>query len=158
MIALEKGFKDLKVTTALWMLATILGNPFYNVLAFLICDSLGFSESVSTNTTQVDMSMYFIIVLLIFLIRYVVYRLIYLSKLTYKMDTYYFVEVFFERHKYQVISLFTFFMWASEVEGNIAGFLYFPITILLLCSVSVLTIVRLFKMKKYLDSRVSNEK
>lgn len=149
----DKTWKEISPWTPVWFVATIIGNPFYNVVAFYLCDMLGYAWSPSTNVTQVNVVVFALILFGIFLIRYVVYRLIFVFKLKDQMTTPFFFEVFMERHKFQIISSATFFMWAGEVEGNIAGFLYFPVSAVLFLSIGVITFFRLFRMQKHLDKK-----
>ncbi|MGL1885454.1 MAG: hypothetical protein OCD76_02970 [Reichenbachiella sp.] len=147
----ERQWNELKPLSLLWLIVAIIGNPIYNVLAYFTCTELGFSTDVSTNVVQVDKGMYVIILFIVFLLRYVIYRILYVAKLKDQMTTPFFLEVFVERHKFQVISALTFFMWFGEVDGDVAGFFYLPITLVLTFSVSVITFFRLFRMQKHLD-------
>ncbi|PIB33943.1 hypothetical protein BFP72_00090 [Reichenbachiella sp. 5M10] len=151
----QKKLSEVRPWSILWLLVAIFGNPVYNVMAYGICHALGYYTDLSTNVTQVVVGQYVLILLIVFGLRYVVYRVIYVIRLKDQMTTVFFLEAFAERHKYQWISLITFFMWASEVEGNIAGFIFFPVTLLMTLTVTVITINRLFKMSKYLDTQRS---
>lgn len=147
----ETTWRQLSPWSPLWLLATIFGNPVYNVLAYFLCTGLGFSFEVGTNTTQVSLGFYILILLIVFLLRYVIYRIVYVVKLKDQMTTLFFLEAFTQRHKFQLISLVTFIMWTNPVEGNIAGFIYFPVTILMSFTVLIVTLNRLYRMGKYLD-------
>ncbi|MBU2915164.1 hypothetical protein [Reichenbachiella agariperforans] len=150
----DKKLSEVKPWAILWLLAAVFGNPVYNVLAYMICDGLGYSAEVSTNVTQVSTGLYIVILLMIFGVRYVVYRIVYVVRFKEQMTTLFFIEAFAERHKFQLISLVTFFMWMGEVEGNVAGFFYFPITLGLTLTVTIVTINRLFRMSKYLAKNI----
>ncbi|UXP33794.1 hypothetical protein N6H18_07510 [Reichenbachiella agarivorans] len=147
----EKKFSEISPWSLLWLLATIFGNPIYNVIVYLILIQVGAYIEVSTNVTLVSQSYFILFLLIIFGVRYVAYRIFYVVRLKDQMNTAFFVEAFLERHKFQVVGMVTFLMWTHEVEGNIAGFIYFPVTILLTLSVSIVTLNRLLKMRKYLD-------
>ncbi|MCV9388707.1 hypothetical protein [Reichenbachiella ulvae] len=151
MYLFEKTWKELSLWSPLWLLAAIFGNPVYNVVAYYVCIELGYYQDLSTNVVQVNLGFFILVLLILFALRYVIYRIVYVVKLKDQMTTWFFLEAFAERHKFQLISLATFFMWISEVEGNVAGFIYFPITIVLTLSVSVITLNRLLKMGKYLE-------
>tara|TARA_B110000902_G_C14018249_1_gene479272 strand:- start:399 stop:671 length:273 start_codon:yes stop_codon:yes gene_type:complete len=64
-----------------------------------------------------------------------------------------FLYIFAERHLFQAIGLLSFLIWISPLEGNIIGFIVFPLTILLGLIVSLITLIRLLKMKKILITK-----
>lgn len=151
MYLFDKKWKEVSPWSPFWLLAAIFGNPVYNVMAYYACIELGFFYDIGTNVVQVCLGFFVLVLLILFGLRYVIYRIAYVVKLRDQMTTVFFLEAFLERHKFQLISLCTFFMWTYEVEGNVAGFIYLPITILLTLSVSVITLNRLFKMGMYLE-------
>lgn len=154
-VLLAKSFKEVSPLTILWLVAAIFGNPFYNMVGYLLLANFGFSDSVGINAEQVNLGMFILLLLIVFALRYVIYRLIYLKKSRFIMNTPYFIETFMERHRWQVISLVTFLMWSSEVEGNIAGFIYFPVTIVMILTVSVVTFVKFIRWDKNLEKKIS---
>jgi hypothetical protein len=120
------------------------------MLAYIICNELDFGESKGTNVYQVNIFAFLAILILIFLVRTLIYSLIFTSKehpFTAKGSSS-FLYVFSERHLFQAFGLFSFFIWISPLEGNIIGFFVFPLTLILGLVVSIITFVRVLKTKK----------
>ena len=136
------------------LVVSIVGNPFYQMMAYVICLENGFGTEQSTNVFQVNIFPFILILILIFFVRLFIYTIIFSSK-AYPFsikgkDS--FLYVFAERHVFQVIGILSLIIWLSPQEGNITGFIVFPLTIILGVIVSSITLVRLLKMKKILKS------
>ncbi|MEO9964649.1 MAG: hypothetical protein ABJF11_02600 [Reichenbachiella sp.] len=147
----EKAISEVKPITWFWLIGAIFGHPFYNVLAYLICTGQGWYIDTSTNVTLINMPIYVVSLLLIFVLRFAYHRWKLASKI--KMNFWFSLEVFAQRKAFQTIGLLTFLMWAGEVEGNIAGFIYFPITILLGTIISILNLKRLRTIAHYISTQ-----
>ncbi len=64
-----------------------------------------------------------------------------------------FLYIFSERHIFYIIGLLPLLVWTSPLEGNIIGFIVFPLTILLGMIVSIITFIRLIKTKQILITK-----
>lgn len=140
---------------AFFLLLTIIGNPFYHMISYLICSGFDLGTFQSTNVFQVDSLAFISILVLIFFVRLLIYSLIFTSK-AYPFSikgVNSFLYIFSERHLFHVISLLSFSIWLSPLEGNIIGFIVFPITIILGLIVSIITFIRLLKTKKILMTK-----
>ncbi len=138
-----------------FLLISIVGNPIYQMISFIICSELGFRASKGTNVYQVNLFAFILILVFIFLIQLLIYTLIFSSK-EYPFSvkgSNSFLYIYSERHLYQVIGLWTFLIWSSPLEGNIVGFIVFPVTLLLGLIVSIITFIRLLKTKKILITK-----
>jgi len=134
---------------------SIVGNPFYQMISYIICSELGFGASKETNVYQVNLFAFIIILIFFFLARLLIYAIIFSSK-EYPFSVEgnnSFLYIFAERHLFQAIGLLSFLIWISPLEGNIIGFIVFPLTILLGLIVSLITLIRLLKMKKILITK-----
>jgi hypothetical protein len=138
---------------AFLLIISIIGNPFYQMGAYLICDELNFGSSERTNVFQVNLFVFTLILVLIFLVRLFIYTMIFSSKeypFSVKGNDS-FLYLFAERHLFQGIGLISFLTWASPLEGNIIGFIVVPLTLLLGLVLSIITFIRILKMKKILS-------
>ena len=135
---------------AFFLLVSIVGNPFYQMAAYLICSELDLGASQGTNVYQADPWAFILILVLIYLVRLLIYSFIFTSN-EYPFSvkgTKSFLYIFSERHMFQAIGLLSLFVWLSPLEGNIIGFIVFPLTVLLGLAVSIITFVRLLKTRK----------
>jgi hypothetical protein len=144
-----------QIKYASFLILSIIGNPFYQMMSYLICSNLGLGASKSTNVFQVNPMAFIFILLLVFFIRLLIYSLIFTSK-EYPFSvkgSNSFLYIFSERHLLQIIGLLSFFIWLSPLEGNIIGFIVFPATIILGLIVSIITFNRLLKTKEILITK-----
>jgi len=133
-----------------FLLVSIVGNPFYQMISYIICSELGFGASKGTNVYQANLFAFILILVFIFLARLLIYALVFSSK-EYPFSVEgnnSFLYIFSERHLFQAIGLLSFFIWLSPLEGNIIGFILFPLTVILGLIVSIITFYRLLKTKK----------
>jgi hypothetical protein len=138
-----------------FLLISIVGNPIYQMISYIICSELGFGASKGTNVYQVNLFAFILILVFIFLVQLLIYTIIFSSKeypFSVKGNNS-FLYIYSERHLYQVIGLLSFLIWSSPLEGNIIGFIVFPVTILLGLIVSIITFIRLLKTKKILIAK-----
>jgi hypothetical protein len=138
-----------------FLLISIIGNPIYQMISYIICSELGFGASKGTNVYQVNLFAFTLILVFIFLVQLLIYTIIICSKeypFSVKGNNS-FLYIYSERHLYQVIGLLSFLIWSSPLEGNIIGFIVFPVTILLGLIVSIITFIRLLKTKKILIAK-----
>jgi hypothetical protein len=138
-----------------FLLISIVGNPIYQMISYIICSELGFGASKGTNVYQVNLFAFTLILVIIFLVQLLIYTIIFCSKeypFSVKGNNS-FLYIYSERHLYQVIGLLSFLIWSSPLEGNIIGFIVFPVTILLGLIVSIITFIRLLKTKKILIAK-----
>ena len=135
---------------AFFLIVSIVGNPFYQMIAYIICSELDFRSAKGTNVHQVNLFVFIIILVLIFLVRLLIYASIFTSKKQpFSVNgNNSFLYIFSERHLYLAIGFFTFLIWTSPLEGNIVGFFIFPFTVLFGSVLSVITFIRLLKTKK----------
>jgi len=148
-----------KVRYIILLLLSIFGNPFYQMVAYIICSELGLTVKKGTNVYQVYLSAFLVILLLIFIIRVVFYSTLF-KRIEFNSWTEgkgSFLYIFARQHAIQAIGFFTFFLWISELEGNIIGFLLFPLTLLAGSVVSFIVVRRLFKTKKELELQSLDE-
>lgn len=140
---------------AFFLSLSIIGNPFYQMMSYIICSELDLGASKGTNVYQVNPLAFIFILVLVFFIRLLIYSLIFTSK-EYPFSVKgpnSFLYIFSERHLFHVIGLLSFFIWLSPLEGNIIGFIVFPLTIILGLVVSIITLVRLSKTRKILITK-----
>ncbi len=133
-----------------FLLLSIVGNPFYQMLSYLACAEFELGRSQGTNVWQANLFPFILILVLIYLVRLTFYCLIFTSKdypFSYK-GVNSFLYIFSERHVFQVFGLLTLPIWASPLEGNIIGFIVFPLTLLLGAVISIVTFIRILKTKK----------
>ena len=138
-----------------FLLISIVGNPIYQMISYIICSELGFGASKGTNVYQVNLFAFVLILVFIFLVQLLIYTIIFSSKeypFSVKGNNS-FLYIYSERHLYQVIGLLSFLIWSSPLEGNIIGFIAFPVSILLGLIVSIITFIRLLKTKKILIAK-----
>ena len=138
-----------------FLLISIVGNPFYQIISYIICSELDFGTSRGTNVYQVNLFAFTVILLFIFLIRLLIYAIIFSPK-EYPFSVEgnnSFLYIFAERHLFQIIGLLPFTIWILPLEGNIIGFIVFPLTILLGSIVSIITFIRLLRIKKILITK-----
>lgn len=143
-----------------FLLTTIVGNPFYQMISYLTCSELSFGTSKGTNVYQVNLYGFIIILAFIFFVRLRIYTIIFSAK-EYPFSVEgnnSFLYIFAERHLFQIIGLLSFILWISPLEGNIIGFIVFPLTILLGLIVSTITFTRLLKTKKILTTKINSIK
>ena len=129
---------------------SIFGNPLYQIISFICCHQLGYYAKISTNVTQIEKAPYFIFLLLIFLLRVIIYTLIFhfLSQLKpFKNPSTLFIR-FINCHLYQFFGLITLLIWISELEGNIIGFLVVPLSLIIGIPLSALTVLKIRKLTK----------
>ena len=144
-----------QIKFAYFLMLTIIGNPFYQMMSYLICSSLDLGASKSTNVFQVNPIAFIFILVLVFFIRLLIYSLTFTSK-KYPFSVKgpnSFLYIFSQRHLFQIIGLLFFFIWLSPLEGNIIGFIVFPSTIFLGLIVSIITFIRLLQIKKILITK-----
>lgn len=146
-----KKINELKPITAVWLLGVVFGNPFYNMVVYLICAGQEWYIETGTNVILVNKPIYVLCLIIIFLIRFSYHR--WRIKSSYDMNLWFNLEVFAQRKAYQVIGLLTFLMWTGEVEGNIAGFIYFPTTILLIAVLWIINFRRLRSIPDYITTK-----
>jgi hypothetical protein len=138
-----------------FLLVSIVGNPFYQMISYIICSELGFGASKGANVYQVNLFAFIVILVFIFLARLLIYAIIFSPK-EYPFSVEgnnSFLYIFSERHFFQVIGLLSFFIWLSPLEGNIIGFILFPLTIILGLIVSTITFNRLLMTKEILITK-----
>jgi hypothetical protein len=138
-----------------FLFVSIVGNPFYQMISYLVCSELDFGASKGTNVYQVNIFAFIVILVFIFLVRLLIYAIVFSPK-EYPFSVEgqnSFLYIFSERHLFQVIGLVSFFIWLSPLEGNIIGFILFPLTIILGLIVSTITFNRLLKTKKILITK-----
>ncbi len=140
----------------IWFLTlSTLGNPFYQMISYIICKTLYLGSSKGTNVFQANSIAMFIILILIFLIRLNVYKKKFTS-IEYPFSangSNSFLYIFAQRHNYQFIGLLSFPIWLLPLEGNIIGFIIFPLTLLLGSTVSLISFIRLLKTKEILMTK-----
>ncbi|MEQ8238587.1 MAG: hypothetical protein RIA69_05200 [Cyclobacteriaceae bacterium] len=144
-----------QIKFAYFLMLTIIGNPFYQMMSYLICNSLDLGDSKGSNVFQVNPMAFIFILVLVFFIRLFIYSLIFTSKeypFSFKGPNS-FLYIFSQRHLFQIIGLSTFFIWLAPLEGNIIGFLLFPSTIFLGLIVSLITFISLLQTKKILITK-----
>jgi hypothetical protein len=133
-----------------FLFVSIVGNPFYQMISYISCSELGFGASKGTNVFQVNIVAFILILVFIFLARLLIYTIVFSPKeypFSVKGNNS-FLYIFSERHFFQMIGLLSFFIWLSPLEGNIIGFILFPLTIILGLIVSIITFNRLLKTKE----------
>ncbi len=138
-----------------FLLVSILGNPFYQMISYIICSESGFGVSKGSNVYQVNLFAFIVILVFIFLARLLIYAIIFSPKdypFSLKGNNS-FLYIFSERHLFQIIGLLSLIIWVLPLEGNIIGFIVFPLTILLGLIVSTITFIRLLKTKKILITK-----
>ena len=138
-----------------YLFVSIVGNPLYQMISYFICNDFGFGVSTSTNVYQVNLIAFIVILVFIFLARLLIYFFIFSPKgypFSVKGNNS-FLYIFSERHLFQIIGLLSLKIWVSPLEGNIIGFIVFPLTILLGLIVSIITFIRLLRMKKILITK-----
>ena len=138
-----------------YLILSIVGNPFYQMLSYLICSQLGLGASKSTNVFQVNPVAFIFILILVFSARLLIYSLIFTTK-EHPFSTKgpnSFLYIFSQRHLLQIIGLLTFFIWLLPLEGNIIGFIVVPSTISLGLIVSIITFIRLLQTKNILITK-----
>ena len=134
----------------IYLLAAILGNPFYQMVSYFVCQSLGWGSEPSFNVYQANPMGYLFILVVIFIIRFAIYSRIFTSK-EYPMTirgSNNFLYLFAERHLFQLLGFYTLWLWAQELEGNVIGFLVLPLTLITGIVISVVTFIRMLKLKK----------
>ena len=141
------------------LIVTIIGSPFHQLGAYMISNYLGFGELIEMNTYQVNSFAFTIALLIIFFIRLAIYSKIYCSidfpfSIKGKSS---FLYIFFQRHIYQTLSVITFIIWTSALEGNIIALVALPFTFLLGLIVSIITFVRILKIKTILEDTKLNK-
>ena len=131
-----------------FLILTIVGNPFYQMVSYFICSSYNFGSSKGTNVYQANTLVFILILIVIFLVRLLIYTILFSAKKYpfYLKGNNSFLSIFSERHLFQLIGLLSLPIWLSPLEGNVIGFLVFPATILLGSIVSIITFIRLLKM------------
>ena len=138
-----------------FLLISIVGNPFYQMIAYLICSEFGFGAYKETNVYQANLFTFIVILVVIFLVRLLIYAKVFYAKeysFSLKGNSS-FLYIFSERHLYQTIGILSFIVWILPLEGNIIGFLVLPLTIVLGSIVSIITFIRLLKTKKILITK-----
>ena len=132
------------------LVISIVGNPIYQMVSYIICNELDLGASKGTNVYQVNPLAFILFLVVIFFVRLLIYSFIFTSKdhpfRVKGINS--FLYIFSERHLFQVIGLLSFFIWLSPLEGNIIGFFIFPLTLILGGFVSLITFVRLLKTRK----------
>ena len=128
----------------------IFGNPLYQILSFFWCNDLNYNIEPSTNVTQIESTPYFLFLLLIFLIRMIIYLIMFhfQGKIKPLKNPLKFIVIFINCHLFQFLGFITLWIWLIELEGNIIGFFVAPISILIGILVSTLTILRIIKIPK----------
>lgn len=139
----------------LFLVVSIIGNPIYQMVSYVICWENKIGAYTSTNVFQANALIFILILLVIFLIRLLIYKIIFTSK-EYPFtingnDS--FLYVFAERHLFQVIGILSLGIWLSPLEGNIIGFFVAPLTLILGLVISTITFFRLLKTKKILITK-----
>jgi hypothetical protein len=140
---------------ASFLLLSIVGNPFYQMISYIICSEMDLGAAKGSNVYQVNTLAFIFILTIIFMVRLLFFSVIFTSK-EYPFSVKglnSFLYIFSERHVYQVIGLVSFFVWIAPLEGNIIGFIVFPLTIILGLVVSIITLIRLLKTKKILITK-----
>ena len=142
-----------------WLLIilTVVGNPIYQMISYVICWENKIGVYTSTNVFQANTFVFLLILVGIFCIRLVVYKLVFTSKklpLVTK-GTGSFLYIFAERHVFHIIGIVSLLIWLSPLEGNIIGFIIFPLSLLLGALVSIITFVRLLKLKKIITEKAA---
>lgn len=138
-----------------FLLISILGNPFYQMITYFICFEFGFGAYKETNVYQANLFAFIVILVVIFLARLLIYAIFFSSReypFSLKGNNS-FLYIFSERHLYQIIGLLSFIVWILPLEWNIIGFFAFPLTIVLGLIVSIITFIRLLKTKKILITK-----
>jgi hypothetical protein len=140
---------------ASFLLISIVGNPFYQMMSYMICSELDLGAAKGSNVYQVNSLAFIFILVIVFLLRLMFFSSIFTSKeYPFSIKGYNsFLYIFCERHLFQVIGLFSFFIWLSPLEGNIIGFIVFPLTIILGFIISIITLTRIVKTKKILITK-----
>ncbi len=140
--------RDIRFSSYLWLILTIIGNPFYNIFAFLICAGLGLIKKCGSNTIQANIFAYVFILIILFFIRLIMYYLFFNRNKPIKVNLLLFTNEFVIAHQYQLLGTLTFFIWTLEIEGNVAGFILVPITIISILVLLPIQILQLLKAKK----------
>ncbi len=106
---------------------------------------LGYAEMLETNVTQIASLPYFLILLLIFPFRFLLYALLFQlrGKIKPFEDIPLFYTLFVKSHLYQWLGFLTLGIWLMELEGNIIGFIVAPLSVLLGALVAIISFVRI---------------
>ena len=134
----------------IFLVASIVGNPFYQMVSYVICWENKIGTFKSTNVFQANAFTFILMLVIIFFIRLLIYKVIFTSKeypFTMK-GTSSFLYIFAERHSFQVIGILSLTIWLSPLEGNIVGFIVLPLATVLGLAVSIITFSRILKTKK----------
>lgn len=148
-----------KVKFIIFLLISVLCNPFYQMVSFLICSDLGLDTDSQTSVSQVNVLAFIFFLVLVFLMRLLIYGLVFKSTLNLfkyqnRND---FLYVFCEQHLYQCIGVLLFLIWASPLEGNIIGFFVVPLTLLFGTILSVITFIRILNTKSIVMERTKKD-
>ena len=135
-----------QIKYTIFLVVSIVGNPIYQMVSYVICWENKIGTYKSTNVFQANVVTFILILASIFFIRLLIYKAIFTSKkypFTMK-GTGSFLYIFAERHLFQMIGILSLIIWLSPLEGNIIGFIVFPLTIVLGLAVSIITFVRIY--------------
>jgi hypothetical protein len=66
-----------------------------------------------------------------------------------KFNSLFFLKLFVKRHVFQLVGVITFFIWVGDIEWNMAGFIYLPLTFVLIL-LNIITTARVLDYKAYL--------
>ena len=135
--------KQLKYVSLLFI--CIVGNPIYQIISFIICDKFEFKINKGINSSQIDLFSFFSVLIIIFITRLIFYTIVFKVKLKPFSIKHInnFILPFLENHIFYLFGILTFKMWTSTLEGNITGFLLFPLSLVMGLVVSITTIKRL---------------
>lgn len=137
---------------AVYLVVALIGNPFYQMISFFICDYFGLVAKSGffgkTDYWHVNLFGYLFFLILIFLLRYGIYSKKFTSKF-FNWDIKgknSFSYIFVERHVFQIFGVFTFWIWARPIEGIVFSLALMGSGVLGLI-VSIITFIRLRKIK-----------
>lgn len=146
----------IRIKYAAYLIVAIIGNPFYQMISFLICGKTGMMKTQEwipgkADWWHVSLPAYLFFLLLIFLMRYMIYSKKFTSNFfnVQLNGENSFSYIFVERHVFQVFGIVTFWLLAQPMDSFIIGLIFagsFALGIIL----SIITYVRIRKIKKLL--------
>lgn len=108
-------------------LIAAFGHPLYLFVAFFTGMSFGWYKTVSVNVTKVYPILFIVSLILIALLRYMIFCVIFTRIST---DKLFLFNKFLKINLVSLPGLLIFFLLIGDVEGNVFGFIIFPLILI----------------------------
>lgn len=139
----------MKIKHIFYTLFAILGNPFVILLSYLLTYGLFDAKTtVSTNTTQINILIFYGLMFVFFLVRLWLYQLVALGKIDFRLQNIDFFAQFVDTQKWFGLGLFNLYLYSIPVEGNIMGFINLPVSLISILVLNILTVILLIRMAR----------